>query len=517
MRRDGFWTGVGWLWLATGAMLALPPGCGWILGLDDREIVERAPNTGDAGASGAGGDLASTGGVRSAGSGGTSEGGRGGRGSGGRGGDVGGLGPAGSAGMLGAAGDAGAAGSAGGYLVPRSPPAYTLDNCAGFSEGIDFAPEPPVLDSGVGAFRDESDWLDGWSNFHYSRSGLPNASQLELAEFPAAGDRVLDSAVSYLLSRLVVVRSGETLVIPAGTHIFATEQGGLVVARGGRIEAKGSKEAPIVFTSAEDEGDKWWRQWLGIYVLGRATNSGGNDVLAPGLEDQDWAYYGGDDDDDDSGELSYVRIEFSGANEVPALSLASVGSKTRLHHVMATSASRCFHWLGGTVSANHIACESPEREMFRADQGYRGRWSVVFGDAELNHWVGMRWTSDPDGAEPVTRVELDRATLCGQVGEEQEAEPTQYALSVERATGSIDHLVASFFSVAVDMIGPSGTVDDPKVSIRRSIVFGMGHHPIAADEPWPCQLFGEQDCDDDEGFNERSWFASDASNAFFDR
>ena len=66
---------------------------------------------------------------------------------------------------------------------------------------------------------------------------------------------------NYVLDQQVTVPSGVTLTIEPGTVIKANAGEApsvsmLVVARGGKIMAKGTAEAPIIFTSINDNLDK---------------------------------------------------------------------------------------------------------------------------------------------------------------------------------------------------------------------------------------------------------------------
>src|SRR5690606_38268089 len=127
------------------------------------------------------------------------------------------------------------------------------------------------------------------------------------------------------------VPDGVTLTIEAGTIVKAEDGSGasasaLIVARGGMLNARGTADNPIIFTSVndgiapgqtastldvEDSG-----QWGGLVLLGRAPISV---AAAPGggyLEgipaDLDYGWYGGETASDNSGTLDYVSVRFSG-------------------------------------------------------------------------------------------------------------------------------------------------------------------------------------------------------------
>lgn len=87
----------------------------------------------------------------------------------------------------------------------------------------------------------------------------------------------------YVLNGVVFVHSGDpsepqVLRIQAGTQIqgqvTSTARGFLLITRTGRIEARGTREDPIVFTSANPVGSRARDDWGGLTLLGAATTGG---------------------------------------------------------------------------------------------------------------------------------------------------------------------------------------------------------------------------------------------------
>ena len=86
---------------------------------------------------------------------------------------------------------------------------------------------------------------------------------------------------AYEMAGKVVVEEGATLFIEAGTTIQARDGQGsvstaLIIAQGGKIEAVGTPQAPIVFTSIYDQGqldESDQGLWGGIVILGKAPIS----------------------------------------------------------------------------------------------------------------------------------------------------------------------------------------------------------------------------------------------------
>src|SRR5687768_7229854 len=110
----------------------------------------------------------------------------------------------------------------------------------------------------------------------------------------------------YVLRGAVFVRLGATLTIQAGTNVIgeAGSVGTLIVLRGGRLNAIGTREQPIVFTSDQPVGSRARGDWGGLIINGRAP------INVPGGEasgEADTGVYGGNDPNDNSGSLRYVR------------------------------------------------------------------------------------------------------------------------------------------------------------------------------------------------------------------
>jgi hypothetical protein len=191
-----------------------------------------------------------------------------------------------------------------------------------------------------------------------------------------------------VLRGLVVVESGATLTIEAGTRVLADPDGALLVDRGGKLLAHGTKDAPIVFTSAASvrhRGD-----WHGVAFCGRATINGGDGGTRPMdiLDSPRTFVCGGSEDNDSSGELHYVRIEFAGRGEhvssAPGgLELDGVGSGTLIDHLQIHDADDDSIVLyGGAVSMKHLMLTNSHDDGLDWAYGWQGKvqfLSVVMG------------------------------------------------------------------------------------------------------------------------------------------
>lgn len=252
---------------------------------------------------------------------------------------------------------------------------------------------------------------------------------------------------TYLLQGFVYVKNGATLTIEPGTVIKGdkTSRSTLIITRGAKIIADGTREQPIVFTS--NEAAPRTGDWGGLVLLGRAatnavfTNAQG--VASNGLgaiegdinnAAGDGLYGGGDlpngpDNNDNSGILRYVRIEYPGVvisqgNEINGLTLGGVGRGTIIDYVQVSySNDDSFEWFGGTVNCRHLIAYRGVDDDFDTDFGYSGNVQFAFAVRDPNVWDGASGgssngiESDNDGtgsaALPKTKPTFSNLTIVG--------------------------------------------------------------------------------------------------------
>lgn len=250
--------------------------------------------------------------------------------------------------------------------------------------------------------------------------------------------QTLLSTNTYLLRGFVKVAEGAVLTIQPGTIIYGEKStnGTLIVQRGSQIDARGTAERPIVFTSAFAQRARNPGDWGGIIVLGRASlNTPTGTSGIEGIPPSENLIYGGGttpNDADNSGFFQYVRIEFAGIalapnNEINGLTMGAVGSGTTLDHVMVSySGDDSFEWFGGTVNAKYLIAYRGLDDDFDTDFGYQGRvqFAVAYRDPARADAVGSGsggdsngFESDNDGtgslANPRTFATFSNVTLIG--------------------------------------------------------------------------------------------------------
>ncbi len=211
-------------------------------------------------------------------------------------------------------------------------------------------------------------------------------------------DRTLSSDTIYELDGYVVVGNNATLTIEPGTIIKAqtgtnTDATVLVITRGAKINAVGTADKPIIFTSVEDNitvGQKFGTNltkddiqlWGGIIILGSANISAGDGDTETQIEglpaNSVFGLYGGNNNADNSGKIQYVSIRHTGTaidddNELQGLTLGGVGSGTEISHVeIYASFDDGIEIFGGTVNVNNIVVAYANDDAIDLDMNYSG-------------------------------------------------------------------------------------------------------------------------------------------------
>ncbi|HSH67863.1 MAG TPA: hypothetical protein VLB84_19130, partial [Bacteroidia bacterium] len=285
-------------------------------------------------------------------------------------------------------------------------------------------------------------------------SSLPGVVNGELTQ-----GATLTCLNNYFLDQKIYVPAGQVINIAPGTVIKGNTAGtpadatALIIERGGKINANGSADCPIVFTAANDDLSGNFPitnkgQWGGLVILGKAQNNltlAANGPFGPGklavanglgaiegFSNDPKIYFGVDlgsgsfDNNDNSGVLKYVSVRYAGANvqvgnEINAITLGSVGSGTTIEHIEVIACNddgvECF---GGTVNIKYISMLFGNDDMFDYDLGYSGKVQFLFGlktdnTASLDADNGFEADSDDQKSNntPYSHPVIYNATMIG--------------------------------------------------------------------------------------------------------
>jgi hypothetical protein len=274
---------------------------------------------------------------------------------------------------------------------------------------------------------------------------------------------------TYILPRLkyVFIKDGATLTIEPGTVIKGEQGSVLVVTRGSKLEAAGTVEKPIMFTSAQPDGQKTPGFWGGILVLGAAPINVNVNSTPPSNEATFEAFtsaipegkFGGDNAADDSGTFKYLHVEFGGFNfvadrEFNNITFCGVGSGTEVDYVQTHKGKDDgIELFGGTVNVKHILSDQNQDDGFDTDNGWQGKGQFIIvqnvgpdaaaeasnGYESDNHGTAASYT-----AAPRTLPTIYNATLVGKA--DYSVGSGSFAMVLRRGTGGhyFNHLVINF-------------------------------------------------------------------------
>ncbi len=263
----------------------------------------------------------------------------------------------------------------------------------------------------------------------------------------------------YILEGLTIV-SGAILTIEPGTIIKA-QQGTLLsptillIATDGQIQANGTVNEPIIFTSALDNiepgeltgssvGDNETGLWGGVVILGNAPISdfdGGGSANLESIENVPESAYGGNQFNHNSGSFTYVSIRYGGREYeesmyVDGLTLGGVGAGTTVENVEITS---CFYnglrLLGGTVNPKNMAVFNYGKIGFFVDKGYGGTLeNIVSNSLPTNNPLQAMMVEGPENSTINSQVacSIRQGSMAGPA--------TIYAFIGNNALGSIEDL-----------------------------------------------------------------------------
>ena len=210
--------------------------------------------------------------------------------------------------------------------------------------------------------------------------------------------RTLTADTVYTLKGFIHVANGATLTIQAGTKIqgdFNTVGSSLWILRGAKLNAIGTAELPIVFTSSRTAGQRQPGDWGGLLMIGNAIDSRSGNVTIEGSgvdgatvasgKNYFVTYNGGTVASDNSGTLQYVRVEFAGYatlidQEFNSFTFAAIGSGTRVSYVEALAGlDDSYEFFGGGFDFDHAVAYETADDMYDMSEGWSGRMQFLIG------------------------------------------------------------------------------------------------------------------------------------------
>ena len=247
------------------------------------------------------------------------------------------------------------------------------------------------------------------------------------------GTLTLNAGTEYTLTGTLTVPAGATLEIPAGTTIKANQgfDKYILVAQGGRLNARGTADNPVVFTANADNAEPGY--WGGVIINGYAPISGAMEGSTGATEIDNNQPYGGTDAADNSGTLTYVEIRYSGARssadiEHNGLTLNGVGNGTTINNIyIADGADDAIEFFGGSVNVTNLLAVNCDDDCFDFTQGYNGTLTNCYGVWESDF---TSTESDPRGVEADAQADFTNNNMT--IANYAASQPMQDAIKVRR-------------------------------------------------------------------------------------
>ena len=320
----------------------------------------------------------------------------------------------------------------------------------------------------IGAFGAEN-WAAGWtyagSVSHSSQpdfgcpdgtttsSRMLNGTRVCQLSGTITDDLLLTSNNTYELVGKVVVggdnEASADLTVQAGTTIFGgTDVDFLVISRGSKIIANGTRTAPVTLTSQSDltggadlSSDRGL--WGGLVINGNAPINDCPEGATGGTAgctkegEANSGLFGGDDPNDSSGVLNYVVVKFAGSNVDPenqlnGIAFQGVGSGTVVDYVQVhNNLDDGVEFFGGTVNAKHMVLTGNADDSLDWTDGWQGsiQYLIIDQPESLSADNGIE-ADNREGDETATPRSLPRIanmTINGRSGER--------AIRLRRGTG----------------------------------------------------------------------------------
>ncbi len=307
------------------------------------------------------------------------------------------------------------------------------------------------------------------------------------------------------------------LTIEPGTTIYGETVGSvtgmLVITRHSDIIARGTADAPIVFTSAKAEGSRARGDWGGLIINGLATtNNCAEDTPNDWCEsygEGGTGWYGGDDDSDSSGVIEYVRVEFAGRiispdNELNGIAFQAVGSGTTVDYIQVhQNKDDGVEFFGGNAHVKHVLVTAAGDDSMDWTDGWRGKAQFVvlqqYGDTSDNGFEADN-NAEANDLEPRSMPTISNVTIIGS----PTSEKSDIGMLLREGTaGHISNAIVQGFEdacLALDHDATVGQVDAGNLTLTHTLIHDCG------------QYYKDKDYEE----QTRAWFESGAGNQIVD-
>ena len=292
----------------------------------------------------------------------------------------------------------------------------------------------------------------------------------------------LDASKEYHLTGTVTVADGATLEIPAGTVIKAAQgfDKYIIVAQGGKINARGTADKPIIFTADSDNATSGY--WGGLIINGKAPISGDAEGQTAAAEVDNNQEYGGSDAADNSGVIEYVQLLYTGARssadiEHNGLTLNGVGNGTTINNIyISEGADDAIEFFGGTVNVTNLLAVNCDDDCFDFTQGYSGTLDNCYGVWESGFTSteedprGVEADGNLDGNGPDHTPQADFTIKNMTIVNNSSSQAMQDAIKIRRrATAHISNALVMGSGEIQNVIDLTDSKDDANTATEISL------------------------------------------------
>ncbi|MDV6316175.1 hypothetical protein [Idiomarina sp. HP20-50] len=258
------------------------------------------------------------------------------------------------------------------------------------------------------------DGLDCSYNAEFAGKNVEIQEDLTFSDLPQDGIHIFDGALQIgqdcdTTTDCTIEQDGPVMTVEAGaTLAFTSGEGIIQIARGAQLNAEGTFENPVKFTSANEftrydvagNGPRY-ADWGGIIINGNGiTNqctdaqrdAGTCNVASEGIV----SYYGGNDNADDSGSMTYAQIWYAGSgprtggdgDDLNSLTLNGVGSGSSYQYIhIHQGYDDGVELFGGAANLKNIVFTDTQDDSMDIDAGWQGKAQFLYikhGTVDVN-------------------------------------------------------------------------------------------------------------------------------------
>ena len=299
-------------------------------------------------------------------------------------------------------------------------------------------------------------------------------------------DITLTRSNYYILDGKVTIggdnRNSAVLGIESGTTIIGDDpEDFLVIARGSRIEANGTRHSPITLTAVADVtggvADPVSERglWGGLVINGNAPINGCPEGAQGGTAEctkegeANSGLFGGDDPNDSSGTLRYVVVKFAGSNvdsenQLNGIAFQGVGDGTVVDYIQVyNNLDDGVEFFGGTVNASHVVLVGNADDSLDWTDGWVGSIQYLHilqpESVSADNMIEADNREGDEQATPISEPYIANMTMMGHSGER--------AIRLRRGAGL--HLYNSEVSGSANCLRVQGeSTNPPGTRIRFS-------------------------------------------------